>query len=60
MSFQQVVPWFLVSAVGLIYAAFRISRKGWPPGHPWSAVALLLLAFQQFLSAHELEISSPF
>lgn len=59
MKFQEFAPWFLAVIVVLNYGIFCIGRRKWPPGHPWSGVTLLLLAFQQFLSAYQLEIASP-
>ncbi len=49
---RQLGPWFLIASVILMYALYAYDRlknqtKIWPTGHPWSAITLLLLAFQE-------------
>ena len=46
---NQWVALFSVGMVAFVYTYSRLARSAWPPGHPWSGLAWLLLSAGIFL-----------
>jgi 4-hydroxybenzoate polyprenyltransferase len=49
---HQLVALFFLGMVVFVYTYARLVRRAWPPGHPWSGLAWLLLGAGGFMAGN--------